>query len=468
MLRWRLRVRKMTYILVDMITLLSCYMLTELVVSHFFVEESGLSGFERLSFVLIYTIMFVMLNLMFSTYEKTIENFGKLSVSNSFRLVFVTILSTINIAAVLFFLKVDFSRNVILVFAVLILIGTFVNRIIFGLVTGSSGRSERARNIIIVGYSDRGYQYIDEMKKYSYLDLNIIGYVSIKEHKQYTGIKTIGKLDDLGTLVKDYVVDEIAVARPLSYDERLKKELAECQSMGITVTMLLETYSKDMKAQVAMVGSLPVLKFHTVSLNENQIFMKRVLDVLGASIGLLMFGLAYILVGPLIKLETPGPIIFKQDRVGKNGRVFKVWKFRSMGVNAEAQKAALLASNEMDGHMFKMSDDPRITRIGAFIRKTSIDELPQFYNVLRGDMSLVGTRPPTVDEVKAYESRHRKRICITPGITGKWQVSGRSDIADFEEVVRLDTEYIGEWSVWLDIKIMLRTLLVVFKKQGSK
>jgi lipopolysaccharide/colanic/teichoic acid biosynthesis glycosyltransferase len=138
-----------------------------------------------------------------------------------------------------------------------------------------------------------------------------------------------------------------------------------------------------------------------------------------------------------------------------------------MGVNAEKEKSALMASNEMQGHMFKMTDDPRVTKIGAFIRKTSIDELPQFYNVLKGDMSLVGTRPPTVAEVKAYEKRHRRRISIVPGITGKWQVSGRSNIEDFEEIVRLDSEYISEWCVWLDIKILFKTIIVVFKRDGS-
>ncbi len=182
----------------------------------------------------------------------------------------------------------------------------------------------------------------------------------------------------------------------------------------------------------------------------------------------MLFGIAFILFAPVIMLETPGPAIFKQMRVGKNGRTFEIWKFRSMGVDAEAKKEALLARNEMSDHMFKVTDDPRVTRVGAFLRKTSIDELPQFYNVLRGDMSLVGTRPPTVQEVQNYELRYRKRISITPGITGMWQISGRSDITDFEEVVRLDSEYITNWTVWMDLKILCKTVLVVLKKRGSK
>ncbi len=217
-----------------------------------------------------------------------------------------------------------------------------------------------------------------------------------------------------------------------------------------------------------MVGDLPVLKFHSVSLDEDQLFMKRVLDICGSLVGMVLFGIAYVVVAPLIKMESAGPVIFKQKRVGKNGRVFEIWKFRSMGLDAEARKAALMSNNEMSGNMFKMTNDPRVTKIGAFIRKTSVDELPQFFNVLRGDMSLVGTRPPTIDEVDHYQRHHHKRISITPGITGKWQISGRSDIEDFEEIVRLDSDYIKEWTFWYDVKILLKTVAVVLKRRGSR
>jgi len=279
----------------------------------------------------------------------------------------------------------------------------------------------------------------------------------------------LGSVEDLDAIAQKYRIDEIAVARPLSYDPRMEEMLDECQLRGITVTMLLECHNViDAKAEGAMVGNVPVLRFHTVSLDESQIFAKRILDVCGALVGMVFFGIAFVIFAPLIKRETPGPAIFKQKRVGRNGRIFEIWKFRSMGVNAEAQKADLMANNEMSGHMFKVSDDPRVTKIGAFLRKTSIDELPQFYNVLRGDMSLVGTRPPTVGEVKHYEQRHHQRISITPGITGMWQVSGRSDITDFEAVVRLDSNYIADWTVWMDVRILFKTIMVVLQKRGSK
>ena len=175
-----------------------------------------------------------------------------------------------------------------------------------------------------------------------------------------------------------------------------------------------------------------------------------------------------LVVALLIKLDSPGPVLFKQIRVGQNGRHFSILKFRSMYKDAEARKAELMAKNEIAGGvMFKMKDDPRITRVGRFIRATSLDELPQFFNIFVGQMSLVGTRPPTLDEVEKYKTGQWRRISIKPGLTGMWQVSGRSAITDFDEIVKLDTEYIDKWSIWLDIRILFKTVLVVLKREGS-
>ena len=169
-----------------------------------------------------------------------------------------------------------------------------------------------------------------------------------------------------------------------------------------------------------------------------------------------------------IKLDSPGDVIFKQERVGLNGRHFYMFKFRSMCVDAEEKKKELMEQNEMESQfMFKMQNDPRITRIGGILRKTSIDELPQFFNVLRGEMSLVGTRPPTVDEVELYERGHWRRMSIKPGITGMWQVSGRSSVTDFDEIVEMDTQYIDRWNVLLDIQILLKTVWQVFRRKGA-
>ena len=191
------------------------------------------------------------------------------------------------------------------------------------------------------------------------------------------------------------------------------------------------------------------------------------MDIAGSLIGLLFAGIAFIIFAPVIKIQSPGPIFYSQTRIGKNGRRFKFYKFRTMVVNADALKESLMSQNEMQGNMFKIKKDPRIIPIGRVMRKFSIDELPQFWNVLKGDMSLVGTRPPTEAEFDNYELRHKARLGIKPGLTGMWQVSGRNDIRDFEDIVALDTYYISNWSLAMDIRILLRTVIVVITGKGS-
>lgn len=470
MLRWRKRIRRMTYIMTDITCVIIALIITKYTYIYTLNRSMSDSQLEMIGFLTIALISYIPIFLMTNVYEDTVEKHGKIGPRLLLKMLIDIIIGSLIIGSILFYMHVNIPRLFIIYFILILVVIFVINRLILHrLVFKEVHDNISQKNILVVGQSVQGMKYIQEIRNHDYLDFNIIGYIHIKKPNNYDDLVHLGGIDDLETIARDYVIDEIAVARPLSYDSRLKDVLNHCQDMGITVTMLLDLQNADAsKAHVAMVGSIPVLKFHTVSLNESQIFAKRILDVLGGMVGMVFFSIAYIIIGPLIKLESQGPIIFKQNRVGKNGRIFEVWKFRSMGVNAEEQKAALMSNNEMSGHMFKLTNDPRITKIGAFIRKTSIDELPQFYNVLKGDMSLVGTRPPTVEEVKAYERHHHRRICITPGITGNWQVSGRSDIEDFEEVVRLDSEYIANWSVWLDIKIIIKTFFVVFTRKGSK
>ena len=211
-----------------------------------------------------------------------------------------------------------------------------------------------------------------------------------------------------------------------------------------------------------------MITYHTISLNNWELLVKRIFDIIFSVIAIIITSPVMLLTVVAIKLDSPGPALFKQVRVGKNGRHFKIWKFRSMYIDAEEMKHKLLSQNEVkDGMMFKMKNDPRITRVGRVIRKLSIDELPQFFNVLSGSMSFVGTRPPTLDEVEKYQTNQWRRISIKPGITGMWQVSGRSNIKDFNEVVKLDVQYIDSWNLLLDLKLLLKTVSVVFAHNDS-
>ena len=285
------------------------------------------------------------------------------------------------------------------------------------------------------------------------------------------GYRVVANGDNVIEVASREIVDEVF----LVLDDQRKNEIIEYAEqfaqMGVIVHVnidLLDHLGAGYQREVTQIGNHYALSVAPRFFDFNKLVMKRIIDIVGAIVGLMITAVVMLFIAPAVKLESPGPLIFKQKRVGKNGRYFYIYKVRSMYQDAEARKAELMEKNEMKGFMFKMTDDPRITKVGKFIRSTSIDELPQFWNVLKGDMSLVGTRPPTVDEFKQYEARHKRRLSMKPGLTGLWQVSGRSNIEDFEEVVRLDCEYIDNWSIQLDIQIILKTVVVIFKKVGSK
>ena len=247
--------------------------------------------------------------------------------------------------------------------------------------------------------------------------------------------------------------------------------LEDCREMGITVHIALTKCGiEGAKRRIENVGGYTVVTNYITSASNRQIFLKRLMDICGGIIGCLITLILFLFVAPAIYIKSPGPIFFSQIRVGKNGKKFRIYKFRSMYMDAEERKKELMKQNKVkDGMMFKMDHDPRIIKgVGDFIRKTSIDEFPQFFNVLKGDMSLVGTRPPTVDEWEKYNKHHRRRMAIKPGLTGMWQISGRSSITDFDEVVALDTKYIAEWNIGLDIKILFKTVGVIFTGKGSQ
>jgi exopolysaccharide biosynthesis polyprenyl glycosylphosphotransferase len=240
-------------------------------------------------------------------------------------------------------------------------------------------------------------------------------------------------------------------------------------NMGITVHRAMDLETPNMyNATLNQIGNYTVITSTISRATMGELLVKRIFDILLSAIGLVFTAILTIFLTPIIKVQAPGPVFFKQTRVGKNGKTFTMYKFRSMYMDAEERKKELMSKNEMKGLMFKMENDPRIFPAGNFMRKASIDEFPQFWNILKGEMSLIGTRPPTLDEYENYKRHHMSRLAMKPGLTGMWQVSGRSDIKDFEEIVRLDNEYIRNFSLGLDLKIFFKTIGTVLGMKGSK
>lgn len=263
-------------------------------------------------------------------------------------------------------------------------------------------------------------------------------------------------------------IDEALVSMPESRRQWLRELILYMENLGIVTHVTTNTFCLGREEKVVEeFGIYNVLTYSPRIFEPAELFLKRAMDIAGGLAGVILTVMIGIVVAPMIYLESPGPVIFKQTRIGKNGRRFTIYKFRSMYMDAEQRKKELMAQNEMNGLMFKIKDDPRITKVGKVIRKTSLDEFPQFFNVLAGDMSLVGTRPPTEDEFVKYSERHKRRLSLKPGITGMWQVSGRNSVSDFEEIVNLDLEYIDNWSFWLDIKLLFQTVYVVLFQKGA-
>ncbi len=332
--------------------------------------------------------------------------------------------------------------------------------------------SERAENVISRFQKNNMGNY--ELRGICLLDRDGIG-------EEILEIPVTSTKDTILKYLCDKWVDEVFVSLPVGgeYPEKLIDSLTE---MGIVVHVQVEQmYVEQWQHQVIeKVAGTTVRTLSMTMATQQELFWKRALDILGGIVGCILTALLVVIIGPVIYIKSPGPIFFKQTRVGKNGKRFQMYKFRSMYLDAEARKAELMAQNRVQGSlMFKLEYDPRIIGcekrpdgtikkgIGNFIRDYSLDEFPQFFNVLKGDLSLCGTRPPTVDEWEQYELHHRARLAIKPGITGLWQVSGRSNITDFEEVVELDKKYIREWSMGLDLRILLKTVLVVLGREGS-
>ena len=322
--------------------------------------------------------------------------------------------------------------------------------------------------VLIVGTQEGTQEFLEELDPYQG-SINIMGIANISFSRENLELIYLGKVLELADLIQGFSIDEVIFILPGAYVNKIEKYVQKCEEMGVIVRIMLDLYDlKIASLSMTKLGKFQFLIISPVKMSGYQRMAKRFVDIVGSLMGLLFLSVISIFVIVAIKLDSPGKGIFTQDRVGLNGRKFKFYKFRSMFSDADFLKKQLEDKNAFsDGRMFKMEKDPRITRLGKFLRRSSLDEIPQFINVLKGDMSLVGPRPPTQEEIKKYDHYHRRRLSVKPGITGLWQVSGRSEITNFEEVLKLDTQYIDEWSLCLDFKIILKTFRAVLKRKGA-
>jgi exopolysaccharide biosynthesis polyprenyl glycosylphosphotransferase len=429
--------------------------------------------FENIKYqqmIVVITIANVFTGLFFESYRSILRR-GKY-------LEFKAVLKHISITATIVFIYMfffqrgsDYSR---LIYAGTMVVGGIIIYVVH-LIWKEIIRKRVSNNVfrphvLVIANYESARTLLRELLHKEYVDYHVVGCVIYDQDGVQDSIEEIPvvcEYQDIITYVQKNIVDEIFI-QPDGIGEEFKNSIQDLVRMGLTVHVeLTKIYGEFCNASSNRFGNYAVTTISMGRARIRQLVLKRMLDIIGSVIGLFITGMAFIIVAPIIKLQSHGPIFFSQIRVGKNGRRFKIYKFRSMYIDAEERKKELEEKNKMQGPMFKMENDPRITPIGRFIRKWSVDELPQFWNVLKGDMSLVGTRPPTVEEFQRYDKHHRVRLSIKSGVTGLWQVSGRSDIVDFEDIVKLDEKYIKEWNLGLDVKILCQTVLVVFGRKGS-
>jgi exopolysaccharide biosynthesis polyprenyl glycosylphosphotransferase len=330
--------------------------------------------------------------------------------------------------------------------------------------------SENRRNILIVGSGDKAKEMGQLVSRYSDWGLRILGYIE-RDREDYVspGLNILGTIADIPQIVEENVVDEIIFVGSKSSDlDSLDGILEVCKEQGIRTSVAVDLFpAKVSHVTMEFLENVPLLTFSTAPDHALSLLAKRVMDIVLSAILLVVLFPFMAIVGLLIKITSKGPIIYRQVRCGLYGRRFVLYKFRSMKDGAEDVLWEIKHLNEMDGPVFKMRNDPRVTPLGRFLRRSSIDELPQFWNVLKGDMSLVGPRAPLPDEVREYSRWQRRRLSVKPGITCLWQVSGRNEI-DFHEWMKLDLHYIDNWSLLLDLKILLRTFPVVILGKGAR
>ncbi len=323
---------------------------------------------------------------------------------------------------------------------------------------------------VIVGAGEVGRTVMRTMVAHPDLGYEIVGFVDDDPAKGTTDIgrfKGLGSLDSLAILVQDEAIDEVIITLPWQYHRKIMAIMAQCERENVRARIVPDLFQMTLsRMSINEMAGIPLIGVKQVRVSSLTRFLKRAIDVAFSLTVLIFTAPLMALIALAIKMDSPGPILFRQDRVGQGGRPFILYKFRSMTIGAENQKDLLRDLNEADGPIFKMKDDPRVTRVGRWLRRFSLDELSQCYNVLRGDMSIIGPRPPLPEEVAEYQPWHMRRLDIAPGITGLWQVSGRSELP-FDEMALLDIYYVEHWNPTLDLKILLRTIPTILFGDGA-
>ncbi len=419
----------------------------------------------------------LLLNLMMNRYEGFFRRgyFVEAGEVLRYNLLQFVFLST---CVYLFRLELDFSRLMLIYFVICDTITGYLLRILFkAFIKSTYKKGKGSEKILVVTdekhlpgvlqnlKNDQGWSY--EIVGMALVDRNIHDKINAGEAKAEWP-KLVAGRDDLIEVARQMPID-IAFFNCDNDDSEVDGWIQAFAMMGIRCYYCIRSMTFSVPCNgVGEFADFPVTCYNMTERDWRMSVVKRLGDILGSTVGLLVTAILFPFIAIAIKAEDPkGPVFFSQIRIGKNGRRFRIYKFRSMYVDADRRKAELMAQNEVQGPMFKMENDPRITKVGRFLRRTSLDELPQFFNIFKGDMSLVGTRPPTVEEFEQYNDYYRRRMSITPGLTGLWQVSGRSNVKDFNEVVKLDLQYIDNWSVGQDLKILLQTVGVVIKGKGA-
>lgn len=332
-------------------------------------------------------------------------------------------------------------------------------------------RGDDVRHILLAGTGRRAQEFISDIAKHTEWGYKLVGLIDRDPKingQTVAGYPVLGMLEDLPALLEREVVDEMIFVTPRTWLEDVRKCILYCEAVGVPATISTDFFDLEIASSGApkTLEGKTYLTVETRMPKGGELFLKRTFDNFVSGIVLLLSSPVLLAVACLVKATSPGPVFFRQIRCGRNGRRFVLYKFRSMVIDAEAKLSELKARNEMTGPVFKITNDPRITPVGRFLRKTSLDEFPQFWNVLKGDMSLVGPRPPLPSEVAEYEPWQRRRLSMQPGITCIWQASHRRGV-DFEEWMGMDLRYIDNWSLWLDMKILFLTGQAVFVGSGK-